>query len=52
LVGDLVGVDVRPGWLLRAERIDRYNVAAWMPLTHNEDGSFDLYIQGCVAGRG
>lgn len=26
-------------------KINRYNLAGWMPLTHNADGSLDIYIQ-------
>ena len=25
--------------------IKRYNIAAWMPLQYNADGSLDIYIQ-------
>ena len=25
--------------------INRYNIAAWMPLKYNADGSLDIYIQ-------
>ena len=32
--------------------INRYNLAAWMPLKYNADGSLDMYIQASLAGRG
>jgi hypothetical protein len=30
---------------LSANPINRYNIAGWMPLTYNTDGSLDVYIQ-------
>jgi hypothetical protein len=30
---------------LAANPINRYNIAGWMPLTYNPDGSLDVYIQ-------
>ena len=31
--------------------IDRYNVAAWMPLEHNADDSLDILIQAASPGK-
>jgi hypothetical protein len=31
--------------------IDRYNVAPWMPLKNNDDGSLDTYIQAASPGE-
>ena len=30
--------------------LNRYNLAMWMPLKHNDDGSFDMYIQSSSPG--
>jgi hypothetical protein len=30
---------------LVANPINRYNIAGWMPLKYNSDGSLDIYIQ-------
>ena len=30
--------------------INRYHLAAWMPLKHNTDGSLDLHIQAAPRG--
>jgi hypothetical protein len=36
---------------LAANPIDRYNIAGWMPLKHNPDGSLDVYIQHESPGK-
>ncbi len=33
-----------------ANAINRYNLAPWMPLQHNHDGSLDMYIQASAPG--
>ena len=32
--------------------LNRYNLAGWMPLKHNDDGSLDLYFQKESPGTG